>query len=376
MDTTNIPKNLVQLNRDLSASLKQILNEYTIGAFAGIRRFEPIEILRSLDAFSHTLNKDTFDYVTMAVSDAIDQVIVENAMTKMRANSASTDPISKFANKSRISRHVHTMIAIFAIKEAEDVDPVTRVVIIRNGDFFLYNMHNSAGVIDLPALDEEKLEVFKKYIFRCDQVTITDLEAMISVESVRVASILTRMCCSGCGTRLSTKKFTPVDTAYECLAQHVKNDDKLRAYTEAKDEETIEALSKDFSPVFATAIVHMAILNGVNHSVAEEMIGKVNYKFAWSREKGKTPTFTVMMMAGINAFAKTAKFTDLITLIKDMNGPKKKQLSAASTHICKLLLDASAMFTTAILANSLPENYMEPISTEAETETEAPVDEN
>ena len=75
MDTTNIPKNLVQLNRDLSASLKQILNEYTIGAFAGIRRFEPIEILRSLDAFSHTLNKDAFDYVTMAVSDAIDQVM-------------------------------------------------------------------------------------------------------------------------------------------------------------------------------------------------------------------------------------------------------------------------------------------------------------
>lgn len=370
MDTTNIPKNLLQLNRDLSASLKQTLNEYTIGAFAGIRRFEPIEILRSLDAFSHILSREAFDYITAAVSDAIDQVIVESAMSKMRANSASTDPISRFATKARVNRYVHTMITKFVIKESADEEPVTRVVIIRNSDFFLYDMTNSAGVIDLTSMDEEHLDVFKKQIFRCDQVTVTDLEAMVSVEAMRVASMLTQICCAGCGVRLSTKKFTPIDTAYSCLSQYIKNADKLRTYTEAKDDETIKALSTDFSSVFATAMIHMAVINGVNQDVAEGMIGKVNYKFAWSHEKGKTPTFTVMMMAGVNAFAKGAKFTDLITTIKDSNETKKKQLSAGTTRICKLLLEASAMFTTAILADSLPENYMEPIVVESDTEQE------
>lgn len=368
-NTTTIPKHLMQMNKTLNGALKQMLAEYNVGAFAGIKRFEMIEILRSLPSFYRIMDQDAFRYVLYAVTDAISRVITESVMTKLREQSASTDPINRYATKERVGRQITLAIIELPVKEPEEETPVVRMALIRNTDFFMSrNMFTDTGVVDLAALDENALNLFKAQVFRCDQITVTDLEALVNVETARIANTIIQTCCHGCGQLLSTKRFTPETTAFDCLQHYIKNSGKLQTYTEAKTDDVIEALAQDFSPVFATAMIHLTVTNGIKQEVAEEMINSVNYKFTWSHEKGKTPTFMIIMTTGANAFAKSAKFTDMIATIKDVYDTKRKALSNASLRICKLLLDASAMYTTAILANSLPDDYMMPIYTETDSE--------
>ena len=204
-NTNMIPKNLTQLNKQLGTALKNTFNEFNIGAFSGVRRFEPLEILHALDSFSSILKPDVFEYITNAVSDALNTVIVTRVQTKLRSGSASTDPIMRYATTYRIMNYLGGRIIRVPIIETEGENATLRTILIR--DYMLFNMNivNDNGVIDIPSLDEKDQAIVKGVVFRCDTITMTDLDAIVEAEARRVANLITKAVVSGSGQRLGTK---------------------------------------------------------------------------------------------------------------------------------------------------------------------------
>ena len=193
MPTTNtIPKNLTQLNKQLGTALKNAFNEFNIGAFSGVRRFEPLEILHALDSFSSILKPDVFEYITNAVSDALNTVITTRVQTKLRSGSASTDPIMRYATNYRVMNYLGGRIIRVPIIETEGENATLRTILIR--DYMLFNMNivNDNGVIDIPSLDEHDQAIVKGVVFRCDTITMTDLDAIVEAEARRVANLITK----------------------------------------------------------------------------------------------------------------------------------------------------------------------------------------
>ena len=372
-NTNMIPKNLTQLNKQLGTALKNTFNEFNIGAFSGVRRFEPLEILHALDSFSSILKPDVFEYITNAVSDALNTVIVTRVQTKLRSGSASTDPIMRYATTYRIMNYLGGRIIRVPIIETEGENAVLRTILIR--DYMLFNMNivNDNGVIDIPSLDEKDQAIVKGVVFRCDTITMTDLDAIVEAEARRVANLITKAVVSGSGQRLGTKKYDASDVMFECFATYINQDTELLTMQRVNTEAETETLVKLFSKDLATCLAHIATMNGIKMDVAINGIEKIKYRLAWSIDGHKNPAFTVIISAGMMSFVKTYKANDIIALKNDIVS-KPNSRSAGTERMLRMLTDAGAMYTTALLADSLPEVDMtkaavdEPVEDETDSE--------
>lgn len=375
MPNTNntIPKNLVQLNKQLGTALKNTFNEFNIGAFSGVRRFEPLEILHALDSFSSILKPDVFEYITNAVSDALNSVITTRVQSRLRSGSASTDPIMRYATVYRVMNYLGGRILRVPIIENEGENATLRTILIR--DYMLFNMNivNDNGVIDIPSLDEHDQAIVKGVVFRCDTITMTDLDAIVEAEARRVANLITKAVVAGSGQRLGTKKYDASDVMFECFTTYIGQDGDLLSMQRVTGEKDTEELVRRFANDLAMCLAHIATMNGIKMDVAIDGIEKIKYRLAWSIDGHKNPTFTVIISAGVMSFVKTYKANDIIALKNDTVAKPEKR-SAGTERMLKMLTDAGAMYTTALLADSLPEVDMTKVSEDAEVDVEDETD--
>lgn len=153
------------------------------------------------------------------------------------------------------------------------------------------------------------------------------------------------------------------------LLTYIGKDADLLAMQRVTGEQDTEELVRHFANNLAMCLAHVATMNGIKMVVAIDGIEKIKYRLAWSIDGHKNPTFTVIISAGVMSFVKTYKANDIIALKNDVvSNPEKR--SAGTERMLKMLTDAGAMYTTALLADSLPEVDMTKVVEDTEDTTE------
>lgn len=354
MSMTKEEREYNRLNTALSTALKNALNAYSIGAFSGIKRFEPLELLQVLDGFSHVLTVDSFAYVTDAISTAIKSVVADYAVNMIRSKSGPTDPITRYASKEKVLSLVPACVLSIPIRRVENQPATVETVIVTDISMLQYYCSGESGMLDLVNQTDARKLVIDYLIIPCRTCTIVQLYNMVQDTAKRIHDSCTKFVALGVGMNMSSKKFSTKEVMFSIYKQYMTDEFLDMLKTKPSDKESIEAVCKAFAPIFSTCLASVAVINGIKEDVAVEILKTNSYRFAWSADQGRPATFSVIMTAGASSFYRAVKITDIMAVTKDIrNKVSTGSLSTGTGTMTKLLHDAGAMYTTTVLFQAI-----------------------
>lgn len=367
-ETVKIPTHLTRLNRELSKSLVKYTNEYNIGAFSGIKKFEPLELFHSLSSFDKILMNNMMDSVFDVITDALTDMIVNETVAEIRKGNGVDSTAVHLATATRVRERIVRkrpfIIGRVAVVENENDKASDKIVIMLNPTTMAYELiDQTTNTINVPTLNSEKKEKYRKNVFDCDVISITTIEAIIESVAFNLSVSLQFESVKASGQNAISVNETPNTFAlntYRGLFDQLDDADKELVTTD-KWKDDLEGITNAFARVLLGSVITCATINGINKDIASEYISKIDKKFFFTNEKGTRPTFTAMLSMGLMNLTRTIKMSDITMLVEYVNTHNTKQdesvakYSQAITRMIKLLLDFGAAYTTAIMAESVKE---------------------